>query len=369
VRGTENPQDNLFSYVSLEERIPDNHPLRPVRRMFDEALERLSDRLDALYPETGRPSIPPEHLLRASLLQILYSVRSERLLMEQLAYNLLFRWFVGLGIDDPIWDPSTFSKNRDRLLDATLSQDLLQAVLAPARDQKLLSTDHFSVDGTLVEAWASMKSFQPVETTDDEDDSGPGDAGGGRNAARDFRGEQRTNDTHQSTTDPGAKLYKKAPGQAARLAYLGHITTENRNGLVVATELTPADGYAERDAAIAMLERMRGRHRITVAADKGYDSRDFVDTLRTQLNATPHVAQNDTNRRSAIDGRTTRHPGYAASQKVRKRVEEPFGWAKAAGLLRRPMLRGRNALTGWFNLHAAAYNLIRLRKLLAPDPA
>ncbi|MFA9462641.1 IS5 family transposase [Thiohalorhabdus methylotrophus] len=367
MRGIEDPQDNLFSYVSLEERIPDNHPLRPIRRMVDEALECLSERLDALYADEGRPSIPPERLLRASLLQILYSVRSEKLLMEQLQYNLLFRWFVGLGIDDPVWDPSTFSKNRDRLLDAELSRELLQAVLAPARDQKLLSTEHFSVDGTLVEAWASMKSFQPV-VSDDEDDS-DSSAGGGRNAPRDFRGEQRTNDTHQSSTDPGAKLYKKAPGQAARLAYLGHLTIENRNGLVVATELTPADGYAERDAAIAMLERMRGRHRITVAADKGYDSRDFVEALRTKLNATPHVAQNDTNRRSAIDGRTTRHPGYAASQKVRKRVEEPFGWAKAAGLLRRPMLRGRETLTGWFNLHAAAYNLIRLRKLLAPDPA
>ncbi len=247
MRGTEDPQDNLFSYVSLEDRIPDDHPLRPVRRMFDDALERLSGRLDALYPEMGRPSIPPEYLLRASLLQILYSVRSERLLMEQLDYNLLFRWFVGLGIDDPVWDPSTFSKNRDRLLDAELSRELLQAVLAPAREQKLLSTDHFSVDGTLVEAWASMKSFQPV-AADDEDDSGPGGPGGGRNAARDFRGERRANDTHQSTTDPGAKLYKKAPGQAARLAYLGHIAIENRQGLVVATELTPADGYAERHA-------------------------------------------------------------------------------------------------------------------------
>jgi len=365
VRGIENPQDNLFSYVSLEDRIPDNHPLRPIRRMVDDALERLSDRLDALYANEGRPSIPPERLLRASLLQILYSVRSEALLMEQLQYNLLFRWFVGLGIDDPVWNDSTFSKNRDRLLDAELSQELLQAVLAPARDQNLLSTDHFSVDGTLVESWASMKSFQPVDTHE-EDDRGSG--GNGRNADRNFRGERRTNDTHRSTTDPGAKLYKKAPGQPARLAYLGHIAIENRNGLVVATELTEANGTAEREAALAMLERIPGRHRITVAADKGYDAREFVDTLRREFNATPHIAQNNTNRRSAIDGRTTRHPGYAASQKVRKRVEEPFGWSKASGLLRRPMLRGAEALAGWFNLHAVAYNLIRLRKLLAPDP-
>jgi transposase len=365
VRGIEDPQDNLFSYVSLEDRIPDDHPLRPIRRMVDNALERLSDRLDALYAGEGRPSIPPERLLRASLLQILYSVRSEKLLMEQLQYNLLFRWFVGLGIDDPVWNASTFSKNRDRLLDADLSQELLQAVLAPARDRDLLSNEHFSVDGTLVESWASMKSFQPV-AGDDDDDTGPG---GGRNADRNFRGERRTNATHRSTTDPGAKLYKKAPGQAARLAYLGHIAIENRNGLVVQTELTEANGTAEREAALTMLARIPGRHRITVAADKGYDTRDFVDTLRREFNATPHVAQNTSNRRSAIDGRTTRHPGYEASQKVRKRVEEPFGWSKAAGLLRRPMLRGAEALAGWFNLHAVAYNLIRLRKLMAPDPA
>lgn len=365
MRGIENPQDNLFSYVSLEDRIPDDHPLRPIRRMVDDALERLSEWLDALYAGEGRPSIPPERLLRASLLQILYSVRSEKLLMDQLQYNLLFRWFVGLGIDEPVWNDATFSKNRDRLLDADLSRELLQAVLAPARDQDLLSNDHFSVDGTLVESWASMKSFQPVDA-DDEDDA---NYGGGRNASRDFRGERRTNATHRSTTDPEAKLYKKAPGQAARLAYLGHILLENRHGLVVDAELTQASGTAEREAALTMVGRMRGRHRITVAADKGYDTQDFVRTLRQQLNATPHVAQNNTNRRSAIDARTTRHPGYAASQKVRKRVEEPFGWSKAAGLLRRPMLRGAEALSGWFNLHAVAYNLVRLRKLRAPDPA
>lgn len=365
MRGIENPQVTLFSYVALEDRIPNDHPLRPIRRLVDEALHRLSDRLDTLYAGEGRPSIPPEYLIRASLLQILYGVRSERMLMEQLQYNLLFRWFVGLGIDDLVWNVSSFAKNRDRLLDASLSQELLQAVLAPARDRDLLSTEHFSVDGTLVESWASMKSFQPVNGGDDDDTS----SGGGRNAERDFRGERRSNATHRSISDPEAKLYKKAPGQPARLAYLGHITIENRNGLVVQSKLTEANGKAEREAALAMLERIPGRHRITVAADKGYDTRDFVETLRREFNATPHVAQNNTNRRSAIDGRTTRHPGYEASQKVRKRVEEPFGWSKASGVLRHPKLRGFQNLAGWFNLHAVAYNLIRLRKLLAPTPA
>ncbi|MFA9461274.1 IS5 family transposase [Thiohalorhabdus methylotrophus] len=362
MRGVEDQQASLFSYVSLEERVPEDHPLRAVRALVDDALHQLQAHLDGLYPETGRPSIPPEYLLRASLLQILYAIRSERLLMEQLEYNLLFRWFVGLGIDDPVWNHSTFSKNRDRLLTTEVAQQLLQAVLKPARDRKLLSDEHFSVDGTLVEAWASMRSFRPV----DEDDDDPT---GGSNAGQDFHGERRSNATHRSRTDPGAKLFKKGPGKEAKLAYLGHVAIENRNGLVIQTELTPADGYAERDAAIAMLERMRGRHRITVAADKGYDARDFVRTLRHKLNATPHIAQNTGNRRSAIDGRTTRHPGFAASQRARKRVEEPFGWAKAFGLLRRPMLRGRAALEAWFTFHAAAYNLVRLRKLLMPGPA
>jgi transposase len=299
--------DGLFSYVSCEARVPKDHPLRPIRAMVDEALEVLSPEFAKLYAPIGRPSIPPEKLLRALLLQAFYSVRSERQLMEQLDYNLLFRWFVGLAMDAPIWDVTVFTKNRERLLDGDVAAKFMVAVLGQPRVKALLSDEHFSVDGSLIEAWASIKSFQPK----DEGDGPP--AGGGRNAGRDFHGERRRNESHASTTDPDARLYRKGRGKEAKLCHMGHRLMENRHGLIVDALLTPASGTAERDAALAMPDRQAGRHRVTLGADKGYDAADFVVDLRA-LNVTPHIAQN-TSRRSAIDGRTTRHPGYAVSQR------------------------------------------------------
>jgi transposase len=356
MRGADDQSDFLFSYVSPEHRVPADHPLRPIRKMTDAALERLSSRFEPMYSDMGRPSIPPEQLLRALLLQYLYSIRSERLLIEQLDYNLLFRWFVGLGLDAPIWDHSTFSKNRDRLLAGDIATGFLAAVLEEARAHRLLSDEHFTVDGTLLEAWASQKSFRPK----DRDASGPPDDPG--NPTINFRGERRKNDTHQSTTDPDARLYKKGVGRPAQLAYLGHLLMENRSGLVVDTRVTPADGYGERDAAVGMLAEVPGG-RVTVGGDKGYDYPQFVADLR-RLGVTPHVAQNVTNRRSAIDARTTRHAGYAISQRRRKRVEEAFGWIKTIGLLRK--LRHRRApKVDWiFRFAATAYNLIRIRNLV-----
>lgn len=367
MRGSDDRTGALFSYVDLEARVPADHPLRAIRVLVNEALAAMGGDLSALYSGLGRPSIAPEKLLRAMLLQAFYSIRSERQLMERLEFDLLFRWFVGLGIDDPVWDHSTFSKNRDRLLAGDVAARFLSAVLAERRVKGLLSSEHFSVDGTLIQAWASMKSFRPIEVPGEG--SGPGDppAPGGRNAEADFRGEKRSNATHASTTDPDAKLYRKGPGMEARLAFLGHALMENRSGLIVDACLTKVFGHAERVAALAMIEPHGDRPRpITLGADRGYDAADFVNELRS-MNVRPHVAQNLTRSRgsSAIDGRTTRHPGYEASQRVRKRIEEGFGWMKAVAGLDRPKLRGLDRV-GWaFTFAAAAYNLIRLPKLIA----
>ena len=356
MRGSDERSDVLFSYVSPEQRVRADHPMRPIRRIVDAALGRLSPRFDAIYTEFGRPSIPPEQLLRALLLQVLYTVRSERLLIEQLEYNLLFRWFVGLGMDEPIWDHSTFSKNRDRLLRGDIADAFFAEVLGEARTHGLLSDEHFTVDGTLLEAWASHKSFRP------KDEDAPPPSGNPKNPAVNFRGERRKNDTHASTTDPDARLYRKGDGQPARLVYLGHVLMENRSGLVVDTEVTPADGYGERHAALTMVEAVPG-DRVTLGGDKAYDDAWFVDELR-HMRVTPHVAQNTKNRRSAIDARTTRHPGYAISQRKRKRVEEIFGWMKTVGLLRKLRHRGGGRVTWIFRFTAAAFNLVRIRNLV-----
>ena len=357
MRGADERSGSMFSYVSLEERVPPDHPLRTIRRITDRALERLSPRFGTLYIQFGRPSIAPEKLLRALLLQALYTIRSERQLMEQLDYNLLFRWFVGLGMDDAVWSPTTFTKNRDRLLDGDIAAAFFEAVLIHADTERLLSDEHFTVDGTLLEAWASQKSFRP------RDQDPPTDAGG--NPPVNFHGQRRSNTTHQSTTDPDARLYKKARGREARLGYLGHVLMEHRSGLIVQATVTPADGYGERDAALVMIERLPGRHRITVAADKGYDSRDFVANLRA-MDTTPHVAQYGVtgHRGSAIDGRTTRHAGYAISQQKRKLVEQGFGWMKTIGGLRKLRHRGGPLVTWIFTFTAAVYNIVRLRRLL-----
>ena len=355
MRGPDEQPGSMFSYVSLEERVPQDHPLRAIRRITDRALERLSPRLGTLYVNFGRPSIPPEQLLRALLLQALYTIRSERQLMEQLDYNLLFRWFVGLGIDDAVWSPTTFTKNRDRLLDGDIATAFFDAVLMHADSARLLSDEHFTVDGTLLEAWASQKSFRP------RDQDPPSDDGG--NPTVNFHGQRRTNATHQSTTDPDARLYKKARGREARLGYLGHLLMEHRSGLIVKATVTPADGYGERAAALVMIEGVPGRQRITVAADKGYDTRDFVAELRA-MQVTPHVARHTTGRRSAIDARTTRRPGYAISQQKRKLVEQGFGWMKTIGGLRKLRHRGGALVTWVFTFTAAAYNIVRLRRLL-----
>jgi transposase len=356
MRGADEQPGTMFSYVALEERVPLDHPLREIRRITDRALERLSPRFGTLYIKFGRPSIAPEKLLRALLLQALYTIRSERQLMEQLDYNLLFRWFVGLGIDDRVWSPTTFTKNRDRLLTGDIAAAFFDAIVIHADRERLLSNEHFTVDGTLLEAWASHKSFRR------RDEDPP--AGGGGNPTVNFHRERRTNETHRSTTDPDARLYKKAQGREARLGYLGHVVIEHRSGLIVKALVTPATGRAEREAAIAMIADLRGRHRLTVAGDKGYDTRDFVATLRS-MHVTPHLAQypETGHRGSAIDARTTRHPGYAISQRKRKLVEQGFGWMKTVGGLRKLRHRG-GALVEWvFTLTAAAYNIVRLRRL------
>ena len=357
MRGADEQPGSMFSYVSLEDRVPQDHPLRAIRRITDRALERISPRFDALYVHFGRPSVPPERLLRALVLQALYTIRSERQLMEQLDYNLLFRWFVGLGIDDQVWSPTTFTKNRDRLLDGDIAAAFFEAVLIHADTKALLSDEHFTVDGTLLEAWASHKSFRP------RDEEPPTPTTGGGNPTVDFHGQRRTNATHQSTTDPDARLYKKGRGREARLGYLGHVLLEHRSGLIVDTMVTPADGHGERDAALVMIQRRPGPHRITVAADKGYDTRDFVAGLRA-MDATPHIARHTTGRRSAIDGRTTRHAGYAVSQQKRKLVEQGFGWMKTVGGLRKLRHRGGPLVSWIFTFTAATYNIVRLRRLL-----
>ena len=367
MRGRDDRDEGLFSYIRLEERVPSDHPLRAIRALTDEVLAALNARFEALYSRTGRPSTPPEHLLRATLLQAFFSVRSERLLMEQIDYNLLFRWFVGLPMDAAVWHPTVFAKNRDRLLEADVAREFLAALLGLARVKKLLSDEHFTVDGTLIDAWASMKSFRP------KDGSGA-PPGPGRNGERDFRREKRSNETHASVTDPDARLYRKGDGQGSRLCFMGHVLMENRNGLAVDATLTHATGTAEREAALAMLDRRRkdGRipRRITLGADKAYDVTGFVGDLR-QRKVTPHIAVNGTvsklgkPRKTAIDGRTTRHPGYAVSQCIRKRVEEIFGWIKAQAGFDQVKVRGRHRAEAVFTFATAAYNLIRIPKLLA----
>ena len=392
MRGTDEVSGTLFSYVDLEERVPAGHPLRKIRQIVNDALASLDTEFEALYTDLGRPSIAPERLIRAILLQILFSIRSERQLMEQMDYNLLFRWFVGLGIDDPVWVPTVFTKNRDRLLTADMSRKVMAAILAHPSVKPLLSDEHFSVDGTLVKAWASMKSFQPKDSPpppqDDNPDgppSPPADETSAdtdqppqhtetqpmpdtarqiRNAEVNFRGEKRSNATHASVTDPDARLYKKAPGAAAMLCFMGHTLMENRTGLVVQADLTHADGHGERKAALEMIERHSpgSTRRLTLGADKGYDSADFVAALRRMV-VTPHVAQKA--RHSAIDGRTTQHPGYALSQRCRKKIEEPFGWAKTVGGMAQTVHRGLDRVRAQFTMTMAACNLARLPKLLA----
>jgi transposase len=359
VRGADQRTGELFSYVDLEARVRADHPLRSIRVVVNGALSAVEREFAALYSPIGRPSIPPEKLLRAMLLQAFYSIRSERQLTERLEYDLLFRWFVGIGIDDAAWDHSVFSKNRDRLLEGDIAAKFLAAVLAQPRVKKLLSTDHFSVDGTLIEAWASMKSFTP------RDSSGEPPEGGGRNAEADFHGTKRSNETHASTTDPDARLYRKGPGKEAKLCFIGHGLMENRSGLLVSTCLTRADGHAERVAALHMIEPRADRPRpITLAGDKNYDVEDFVNELRS-LNVTPHVAQNLSGRRSAIDARTTRHGGYLASQRIRKRIEEAFGWIKTVAGQEKTSFRGLARVSFAFTFAATAYNLVRLPKLMA----
>lgn len=359
MRGTDTQQSSMFSYLSPEERVPANHPLRPIRLMVDDALKALSPTFMRLYSTFGRPSIPPEKLLRALLLQVLYTVRSERMLMEQLEYNLLFRWFVGLNMDETVWVPTVFTKNRDRLLEGDIAERFFAHVLAQARIADLLSDEHFSVDGTLIEAWASQKGFQrkdrPAPPADD-----PG------NPTVDFHGETRSNETHQSTTDPDARLARKSGGHESKLAYCGNVLIENRNGIVVDTALLQCSGLAERHAAMIMAERVEGVGRITLAADKGYDTKDFVKEMRG-MNVTPHVSQN-TKRQggSAIDGRTTRHDGYQVSQRKRKRIEEVFGWVKTVGTLRKTRHRGLETVAWVFTFTVTAYNLVRMRNLIFP---
>ena len=354
MRGGDRQQAGMFSYVSPEQRIPADHPLRPIREMTDEVLRQLSRRFAGLYAKTGRPSIAPEKLLRALLLQVLYSVRSERLLMEQLEYNLLFRWFVGLSMDDRVWDVSVFTKNRERLLGGAVAEAFFQRVLELARAEQLLSDDHFSVDGTLIQAWAGQKSFVRKGTTPPPPDD-PG------NPTVNFHGEKRSNATHASITDSDALLYKKAKGHEAKLCYLGHVLIENRHGFVVNSRLTRATGRAEWEAAWAMAKEIPGRRRATLGGDKHYDDREFVECLRT-LNVTPHVAQKEL---TALDARTTRHSGYGVSQRFRKRVEEVFGWLKTVGLLRQTRHRGRDRVGWMFTFAVAVYNLVRLRTLRA----
>jgi transposase len=358
MRGSDATSGSLFSYVDLEERVPAKHPLRTIRGIVNDVLASLDAEFERLYEGTGRQSIAPERLLRASLLQAFYSVRSERQLMEQIDYNLLFRWFVGLGIDDAVWDHSTFSKNRDRLLDADVAAKFLEAVLRHPKVKRFLSEEHFSVDGTLVEAWASLKSFRAKDGSD-------GPPAPGRNGERDFHKEKRTNDTHESTTDPDAKLYKKARGREAKLCFMGHALIENRHGLVVQADATAANGTAEREAALAMINRQAPdtSNRLTLGADKAYDASAFVTDLR-QMCVTPHVAQKA--RSSAIDGRTTRHGGYAVSQRKRKLVEEAFGWGKTIAGLAKMKVRGLPRVRFKFTFAMAAYNLIRMPRLLAP---
>jgi transposase len=358
MRGTDYQQSSMFSYISAEQRVPRDHPLRAIRVMSEAALCELGPQFDALYARTGRPSIPPEKLLRALLLQVLYTVRSERLLMEQLDYNFLFRWFVGLSIDEQVWDATTFSKNRERLLKGEIAQGFFAAVVEQARGQGLLSDEHFTVDGTLIEAWAGHKSFKPKDGAQPPHDDDPG------NPNVDFHGERRSNQTHQSTTDPEARLARKGAGQEAKLSYAGHVLMDNREGLAVGTCLNQPSGRAEPEAALELVEEIAGCGRVTLGADKGYDRKEFIQELRDHQ-VTPHIACKVT---SIIDARTTRHPGYLISQRKRKRIEEIFGWLKTVAGLRKTRHRGVARVKWMFTFALAAYNLVRMRNLV-PAPA
>jgi transposase len=362
MRGDDQQQNHIFSYLSPEARVRKDHPLRAIRAMVDEVLSQLSRRFDGMYATVGRPSIAPEKLLRAQLLQMLYSIRSERLLMEEMDYNLLFRWFVGLNADDAVWDATVFTKNRDRLLEADVAQEFLLRVVEQARAKGLTSDEHFTVDGTLLEAWAGAKSFEPKDKPPTPPPDDPG------NPTVNFRGEQRSNETHASKTDPDARLARKGEGKESKLSYCGNLLVENRNGLIVDAEVFQANGTAERDAALVMLEKLPGLRPVTVGGDKGFDTRDFVQECRN-LRVTPHVAQNLGRRGgSAIDGRTTRHPGYAVSQRKRKRIEECFGWLKTIALMRKLRHRGVCQVDWLFTFACAAYNLVRMRNLALAVP-
>ncbi|MGC2819561.1 MAG: IS5 family transposase [Candidatus Sulfotelmatobacter sp.] len=358
MRGTDQQQGHVFSYISPEQRVRKDHPLRPIRTMVDNILKQLSPQFQKMYAKVGRPSIPPEQLLRAQLLQMLYSVRSERLLMEEMDYNILFRWFVGLNLDDGVWDATVFTKNRDRLLEAEVAKEFLVRVVGQAREQGWASDEHFSVDGTLLEAWASVKSFQPK----DQKGSPPPDDPG--NPTVNFRGQKRSNQTHASKTDPDALLARKGRGKEAKLSYSGNLLVENRNGLIVSSLVWEATGTAERDAAMAMLQDVPGSERVTVGGDKGFDTAEFVRECR-HMRVTPHVAQNLARPGgSAIDGRTTQHESYRISQKKRKRIEECFGWLKMIALLRKVRHRGTLLVDWLFTFACAAYNLVRMRNLM-----
>lgn len=361
MRGDDQQQNHMFSYLSPEMRVRKDHPLRAIRAMVDEVLGQLSRRFDTMYARVGRPSIAPEKLLRAQLLQLLYSIRSERLLMEEMDYNLLFRWFVGLNADDEVWDATVFTKNRDRLLEADVAKEFLARVVGQARAKDLTSDEHFTVDGTLLEAWASAKSFQPKEgkQVPPDDPSNP---------TVNFRGEQRSNETHASKSDPEALLARKSQGKESKLSYSGNLLVENRNGLIVSAEVFQANGTAERDAALVMLEQIAGTKLVTVGGDKGFDTRGFVAECRN-LRVTPQVAQNQARPGgSAIDGRTTRHLGYAISQRKRKRIEECFGWLKTIALMRKVRHRGVCKVDWIFTFACAAYNLVRMRNLVTAVP-
>jgi len=358
MRGTDHQQADMYSYLSPEMRVRPDHPLRAIRAMSDKALSQMSARFDEMYAKTGRPSIPPEKLLRAQLIQMLYTVRSERLLMEEIDYSVLFRWFVGMNLDEPVWDVTVFTKNRNRLLEGDVAREFLSEVLNQARENNLTSDEHFTVDGTLLEACASLKSFQRKDQKQDPPDDPS-------NPSVNFHGEKRSNETHQSTTDPDAMLARKGNGKEAKLSYNANLLTENRNGLVVKTEVFQANGTAERDAALVMLEQLPSGYRVTLGADKGYDTRGFVAECR-HLKVTPHVAMNTARSGgSAIDQRTSRHAGYEISQKKRKRIEECFGWMKDIALMRKMKHRGLEKVGWLFTFAAAAYNLVRMRKLMA----
>ncbi len=363
MRGTDGMQESLFTVAKLEDFVPLDHPLRAIRVLVNEALGRLNGLFNEIYAEGGRASIPPEKLMRALLLQVFYSVRSERQVCEQLSYNLLFRWFVGLAIDDAVWDHSVFSKNRDRLLEHAVVEAFFTEIMGLADAKGLLSKEHFSVDGTLIQAWASHKSFRPKDGSDDQTPSGPG-----RNAQADWKGKPRTNDTHESSTDPDARLFRKSHNTASILCYQGHVLMENRSGLVVGAVVTHADGTGERAAALAMLDTVPGAQAKSLGADKAYDTQDFVAACRAR-NVTPHVASNDTRRGgSAIDARTTRHPGYAVSQTMRKRIEEHFGWGKTVGRIRQTVYRGMRRVDQHFKLTMTASNIVRIARIVNAAP-